>query len=305
MADRRYDPGRMRTIGVATLAVLALLAAAAPARAQLPACDAARAGSLVVDEVIDAEQRPGSDALYATHRIELRLGLDGEAEDPDGTTYGPDVSTLALAPGPGVVGEFAWIGDTPGAHAIPATWTVIRSVMFEPQQPFCTAAGTVPVTLRAPEPTRFSARALTNDHDAQHARLKVQVALGAAEDLSPLDVAIRRGARGKRRALGTLHLAGVSSAARDPARPYAFARKAAGVRVTAGPRDARFDTKGLVTIGVLMPKVGQDKVKRRDFTLELGRGGTTLYSVRAAFRCRGLGSRGLQICAKKKFRAGR
>ena len=90
MADRRYDPGRMRTIGVATLAVLALLAAAAPARAQLPACDAARAGSLVVDEVIDAEQRPGSDALYATHRIELRLGLDGEAEDPDGTTYGPD-----------------------------------------------------------------------------------------------------------------------------------------------------------------------------------------------------------------------
>jgi hypothetical protein len=292
----------MRLIPVVLLALLAL---AAPARAQLPSCDAARAGTLVVDEVIDTAQRPGSGALYATHRLELRLGLDGEAVDPDGTSYAPDINTLALT-GPGVVGPFEWIGDTPGAQAVPAAWTVFRSVPFEPQEPFCAASGAVPITLRAPKPTRFSARPLTNGYDVRQERLKVLVALGAAEDLSPVDVSIRRGARGRRIALGTIHLADAGTGARDPARPYSFKRRAAGVRITAGPRDARFDTKGVVTIGVFLPKVRDGRVKRRDFTLELGRGGATLYRVRAAFRCRGLGSPPpLQICEKRKFRAGR
>ena len=151
----------MRLIPVVLLALLALLAATAPARAQLPACDPARAGSLVVDEVIDTAQRPGSEALYATHRLELRLGLDGEAVDPDGTSYAPDINTLALT-GPGVVGPFEWIGDTPGAQAVPAAWTVFRSVPFEPQEPFCAASGSVPITLRAPKPTRVAARPRTS-----------------------------------------------------------------------------------------------------------------------------------------------
>ena len=71
--------------------------------------------------------------------------------------------------------------------------------------------------------------------------------------------------------------------------------------ITAGPRDALVDTRGVATLAVRMPKVRAGRATRRNFTLEVARGGATLFSVRAGFRCRGLGSRAVQVCERTRF----
>ena len=73
-------------------------------------------------------------------------------------SYEVEVGSERLAPGPGVVGRLAFVGEAPGPVAIPALWTVTKAEdLGDVPDPYCTGSENIPVTLRKPTPTSLVA----------------------------------------------------------------------------------------------------------------------------------------------------
>ena len=285
-------------------AVLVLSRGAASAsQSALPPCEPAKNGALVNPRVDDPEQRPGSRALYATHRLQVRAHAEVNAmDDPDGSQYDKLTGSEHIPPGPGVLGRLAFVGETPGPVALPIRWTVTRGLFGEEKRPHCTGSETLPVTLRKPTPTSLSAQPLLVDQTGDWPRVEIPIAGRPSDDLRPVSVRARRGARGRPRTLFTLPLADVSSDTAD----FRFSRRFAGMTITSGPRDASTSSRGLVVVDVSVPKLRNGRRLRRDFTLEVVREGRVLLRVRAVLACRGVGTRDpFQACRAPVWRVSR
>ena len=296
------DSGR-RTTTTQQAFLIVTRGRAGAAQSSLPACEPAKNGFLDGPRVDDPEQRQGSRALYATHRLQVRAFPDIDVpDDPDGTQYETLGESVRLAPVPGVVGPLAFVGDAPGPTGLPVLWTVTRGLFGEPEEPYCTGSETIPVTLRKPSPTSVGAARLLVDRTGAWPRVQLAIAGRPSDDLRPVSVRIRRGASGRPRTLFALPLANVSS---DTAR-YRFTRRFAGMTVRSGPRDASMSNRGLVVVDVSVPKLRDDRRLRRDFTLEVVREGRTLLRVRAVLACRGIGSlEPAQLCTTPLWRVTR
>jgi hypothetical protein len=277
----------MRRLAMALVVLAPLVPAAGRVSAQspLPPCDAAHNGKLVNPQLSDSEQRSGSKVLYATHRIRAKLFADARVDEPFGVTYDTDPGSERLAPGPGVVAPLAFVSDTPGPVSIAATWTVTRAESFgDDPEPYCTGSESIPATLRKPAPTSLAVRKLVTDLAGDTPRLKILIAGRPSDDLRPVTVRMRRGARGRARELFTVALANVTSRAGG----FRFKRRFAGVIVRSSATELFRDGRGLATVGVSMPRLRDGRHARRSFTIELVREGRLLVRVRAVIECRGL-----------------
>ena len=199
----------------------------------------------------------------------------------------------------GVVAPTSYIGDTPGIKELQVNWTVNKAKPTETQTPFCTATKPFAFGLARPTRTGFQVKRNLSEPTGANPRIRVNIAGGRkrTEDLRPIDVRIRRGSRGRRKRLFTIPLADVSVPKGPGVRRYRFKRRFAGMSISSAPTNAGMETRGLVTVGVKMPKARTGRRVRRSFTLELGRGGRTLLRVRAVISCRGMGrAPAFQIC---------
>lgn len=258
-------------------------------------------------EVVDPELRPGARVLYASHRLrfEVQAGTKGD-EEPDGSRFRVLDSSTALAPGPGVVADDAFIGAAPGPASVPVRWIVTRSRHGEPETPFCVGSQALALNLLAPTPTTFAAKRLLEEPSGDGPRFAVNVAGGPTEDLSPLEVRIRKIPSGRRRTLFTLPLADVSARGEPGARRYLFTKRFEGMTITSANRDATVSTRGLLTVAVKMPKARSGRTIRRSFTLELARDAGPLLRLRTVIACSGFGSRYvLQDCRTPLYRVTR
>lgn len=288
------------TAGAVALAALLLACFCAAAAAAAPPCPAERNGRLVEVEVTDPENQ-GSKTLYATHRLRFRFELSEGSEDAEEARYNPDPESVRLAPAPGVLGPDAFVGG-PGAHSLTVEWTVKREGPFIAPGPYCTGSQQVQLQLRKPKPTRFQVRRDTVDRTGAEPRLVVNVAGERDEDLSPLEVSVRNSG-GKRRGLFTLPLADVSGGNEEGLGRYRYSTKVAGMRIESAPTSALTETRGLLSLSLFMPRLGNGERLRRSFALELGRDGAVLLRVRATIACRGFGShRPVQYCSFPLYR---
>jgi hypothetical protein len=295
---------RVLAVVIAPGVLSGIAIAGADAQDTLPPCEPSKNGALIAPEVTDPEQRSGSRALYATHRLRLKLFADNEAEDPDGTRYQTLPGSERLAPAPGVVGRRAFIGASPGPVGLAVIWTVTRGPFGGPYDPFCTGSETIPVTLRRPTRTSLSAERVLGDYTGDTPRVKLAIGGRASDDLRPVTVRMRRGARGGTRELFTLPLAHVTAGSER----YRFRERFAGTTIRSARGDARFDGRALVTVGVSVPKVRAGRRLRRSFTLEAVREGDVLMRVRAVIACRGIFARGIppfQVCDAPVWRVTR
>ena len=234
--------------------------------------------------LVDPEVRPSSHALYATHRLQADLGAIDEAQDPDGTRYDILPDSEQLAPGPGVVGKRAYLGETPGPIDLTATWTVTKGPFGYEKEPYCTGSEHIQATLRKPSPTSLGVLRLVSDLTGDTPRVKVAIASRPSDDLRPLTVRMRRGARGPGRELFTMELANVSARAGG----YRFSKRYAGVTVRSAKGYAPVDGRALATVGVWMPRLRDGRGATRSFTLELTREGEVLLRIRAVIACQGV-----------------
>lgn len=285
------------------LALVCALPAASAAQSSPPACEPAKNGFLDQARVDDVEQPQGSRALYATHRLELRAFADIDVpDDPDGSQYNILTDSERIAQRPGVLGRLVFMEDTPGQIDLPVEWTVTRGLFGEPKEPYCIGSATVPVTVRKPTPTSLTAERFLIDRTGDSPRVHVTIAGRKSDDLRPVSVRIRRGARGRARALFTLPLADVTS---NTAR-HRFSKRFAGMTITSGPRDDLRFVRGLLAVDVSVPKLRDDRRLRRDFTLEVVREGRPLLRVRAVLACRGAGAiQPVQMCTTPRWRVTR
>jgi hypothetical protein len=293
---------------LAAAAGLALPALAPQAAAALPACTESQGGNLVATDISDP-YNPLADLTryYATHRLIFTLRADnGSPEDPDGTRYSIEGGSERLVQAPGVVASTSYIGDTPGIKELLVNWTVNKAKPTETRTPFCTATKPFAFGLARPTRTSFQVKRSLTEPTGADPRLRVNIAGGKTEDLRPLDVRVRRGSRGRRKTLFTIPLADVSVPKGPGVRRFRFKRRFAGMTISVAPRNVSVETRGLVTLGVKMPKVRDKRRVRRSFTLELARGKRTLLRVRAVISCRGLGrAPAFQICKTPVFRVKR
>jgi hypothetical protein len=271
------------------LALIAFLVLAGPGRSgaqtSLPPCEPSTNGKLIKPGLTDPQQRSESTKLYATHRLHANLSATtDEYQAPDGSRYEVDPDSEHLAPGPGVVGSRAFLQDAPGPVTVTAAWTVMRREFFGAiPEPHCIGSESIAATLLKPAPTSIAARLLVTDLAGDGPRVKILIAGRASDDLRPLTVRMRRGARGVARELFTLQLANVTPRAGG----YRFRKRFAGVTVQTGPTQLFIDGRGLVTLGVSMPRLHDGRSAKRSFTLELVRDGRLLMRVRAVLACHG------------------
>ena len=273
------------TLAFAVLGCVVLVhPVAGGAQSPLPPCDAAHNGKLVKPELIDPQQRVGSKVLYATHRIRAKLYADASLDEPYGVSYETDPGSERLAAGSGVVGPLGFVSNTPGPVQIPATWTVTRAESFgDDPQPFCTGSESIAATLRKPSATSLATRLSVTDLSGADPRVKMLIAGRPNDDLRPVTVRMRRGARGPERELFTVELANVTPHAGG----YRFRKRFAGVTVQTSATQLYIEGRGLVTLGVSLPRARNDRTLSRDFTVELVRDGHVLMRVHAAISCHG------------------
>ncbi len=294
----------MRHIRLALLVCLLCLAVAVPAQAQsLPPCTPSQGGRLQSVDIEDTAAH-STTRFYATHRLRLKLFASNESPDePDGTRYQVEGGTERLASAPGVAGPTTYVPPAAGARTLLVNWTVTKSKPFEGEQRFCTGTGSFPLTVRGASRTRFKVTRHLTDYQSSAQRITVSIARGTGDNLNPLDVRMRRGRGGRRRKLFTLPLA---DAADETIKRFSYRRRFAGVGVIAQRRNALFEARGLVTLGVKMPRVRAGRRVRRSFTLELARDGRRLLAIRAVISCRGLGrAPALQVCSTPVFKVRR
>src|SRR5215207_4431186 len=276
----------MRRPALAVVLLAWALHAIAPAHAQspLPPCDAAHNGKLVKPQLSDPEQRVGSTALYATHRIGAKLFADARLDEPFGVTYETDPGSERLGAGPGVVSPLGFVSNTPGAVQIPAIWTVTRAESFgDDPQPYCEGSESIAATLLKPARTSLFARQNVSDLSGAEPRVKILIAGRPNDDLRPVTVRMRRSTRGRARELFTLQLANVTPRAGG----FRFRKRLAGVTVQTSATKLYIEGRGLVTLGVSMPRARNGQTLRRNFTVELVREGRVLMRVHAAISCHG------------------
>jgi hypothetical protein len=254
------------------------------AQSGLPPCEPSTNGQLSNPELIDPEQHVSSRALYATHRLQAKLSAVNDAEDPDLTRYDILPDSEQLAPGPGVVGRRAYIGEAAGPVDLTATWTVRRGPFGYEKEPYCTGSEQIHATLRKPSPTTLGVLRLVTDLAGDTARVKVAIASRPSDHLRPLTVRMRRGARGTARELFTMELANVSARAGG----YRFSKRYTGVTVRSAKGYAPVDGRALATVGVWMPRLRDGHGATRSFTLELTREGEVLLRIRAVIACQGM-----------------
>jgi len=256
----------------------------AGAQSPLPRCDAQHNGQLINPELTDPEQRVGSKALYATHRIRAKLFADARIDEAFGVTFETDPGSERLAPGPGVVGPLGFVSNTPGPVQIPTTWTVTRAESFgDDPEPWCMGSESIAATLRKPSATSLLARQNVTDVTGADPRVTILIGGRPDDDLRPMTVRMRRGARGRAREIFTLELANVTPRAGG----YRFRKRFAGVTVRSSATQAFREGRGLVTLGVTLPRARNGRTLRRDFTVELVRAGRVLMRVRQAISCHG------------------
>jgi len=277
----------MRRLPLVLLALpLLVLSAASGSGAQsgLPPCEPSTNGQLSKPELIDPEQHVSSQALYATHRLQAKLTAVNDAEDSDLTRYDilPDSEQIDLT----------------------ATWTVTKGPFGYEKEPYCTGSEQIHATLRKPTPTTLGVLRLVTDLAGDTPRAKVAIASRPSDDLRPLTVRMRRGARGAARELFTMELADVSARAGG----YRFSKRYAGVRVRSAKGYAPVDGRALATVGVWMPRLRDGRGATRSFTLELARDGAALLRIRAVIACRGVRvgpPPALQSCSARLWRVTR
>jgi hypothetical protein len=275
---------RRLPLALVPLACLVLLRpGAGDAQSSLPPCEPSKNGRLVKSELTDPEPLHGSHALYATHRLQADLGAINEAQDPDFTRYEVLPDSEQLAPGPGVVGKRAYVGEAPGLVNLAALWTVTRGPFGYEKEPYCTGSGSIAATLRKPSPTSLAVQRRVTDLSGDEPRVKIAIAGRPSDDLRPVTVRMRRGARGAARELFTIPLADVSA----HASPFRFRKRFAGVTVRTAAGDARFDALAVAVLSVWMPKVRDGHHVTRSFTVEVVREGRVLVRVRAVIACHG------------------
>lgn len=295
----------MRIVFAIAAAIVLLHVATGAAQTPLPPCDAAHNGKLSNPELSDVEQRSGSKVLYATHLIRAKLFADARVDEPFGVQYETDPGSERLAPGPGVVAPLGFVSNTPGPVQIPVIWTVTRAESFgDDPQPYCQGSEIIPATLRKPARTSLLARESITDLSGADPRVKIIIGGYPKDDLRPVTVRIRRGARGRARELFTVELANVTPRAGG----FRFKKRAVGVTVRSSATQAFREGRGLVTVGVSMPRVRDGGRVSRDFTVELVREGRVLMRVHDAITCRGqiVGPPpAMQLCDSRGFRVTR
>jgi hypothetical protein len=134
--------------------------------------------------------------------------------------------------------------------------------------------------------------------------VKILIAGRPNDDLRPVSVRMRRGSRGRARARFSLDLANVTPRAGG----YRFRKRFAGVTVRSAATQLFREGRGLVTLGVSMPRVRNGRSVRRDFTVELARDGRALMRVHAAIACHGriVGiPPAMQECSSRAYRVTR
>ena len=273
----------MRIVAATAAAIVLLLAATGGAQTPLPACDAAHNGKLVNPQLSDPEQRSESKVLYATHRIRAKLFADARVDEPYGAQYETDPGSERLAPGPGVVGPLGFVSNTPGPVEIPAIWTVTRAEFGDDPQPYCTGSESIAATLREPARTSLFARENVTDLSGANPRVTILIAGRPNDDLRPVTVRMRRGTRGRARELFTVELANVTPRAGG----FRFRKRAAGVTVQSSATKLYIEGRGLVTLGVSMPRARNGQTVSRNFTVEVLRDGRALMRVHASISCHG------------------
>jgi hypothetical protein len=275
------------------------------AQAPLPPCDAAHNGKLSNPQLADVEQRSGSKRLYATHLVRAKLFADARVDEPFGVQYDTDPGSERLAPGPGVVAPLGFLSNTPGPVQIPVIWTVTRAESFgDDPEPFCQGSESIAATLRKPARTSLVARESITDLSGAEPRVKIVIGGYPRDDLRPVTVRMRRGTHGRTRDLFTVQLANVTPRAGG----FRFKKRAAGVTVRSSATQAFREGRGLVTVGVSMPRVRDGGRVSRNFTVELVREGRVLMRVHDAITCRGriVGPPpAMQLCDSRGFRVTR